>query len=202
MGAPLFDWAHADPGTLAEAFERAGASSTPPAVDWSEYAGLVAEQVAQWLAETARPLGRVFGPNVQGWLGWTVTGLAFVLAVVVAIRMIRVFNRRPPIVAFEGAGTRRRRVPMLTGEQHRLNALASLEREEARLALTSIWWWFAAAALKEQPEPTLTTRDVIRRSGREDLRGRAQKLDRLRFSAIAPTTTEVRELLRDFEAAF
>ena len=201
MAAPPFDWARADPQILSEAFEQTGASSKPPSVDWSEYAGLIAERVAEWLGDVARPLGRVFGPNVQAWLGWTVTGLAFVLVVVIAVRMIRALNQRPGIVALETV-VARRRVPLFTGEQHRRNALACLEREEAHLALTSICWWFAATALKEQPDPAMTTRDVLRRSGRDDLRTRAQKLDRLRFSATAPTTTDVRELLRDFEASF
>jgi len=194
-----FEWIAADPRALASAFKESGAAAAPPSPDWSEYAARLTEGITDWLGNAMGPLVHALGPNAGAWLGWLVVALAFVLVIVIVARLIRALGREPQSLGLT-LGKSLARVRVQTPEEYRRLALASLERGDTRFALTSAWWWFAAAALKDGPDPAMTTYDVITRSGRNDLREPARVLDRLRFGAMPPTLPEVRRLLGDLEA--
>lgn len=199
VAPPSFEWLAADPKTLADAFRDSGASTAAPSLDWSEYADLLAQRIAEWLGGVARPLVHALGPGAQIWLAWLVVALALVLVVAVAVRALRALRHEPQTLGLEAVRPRKA-MRAHSPQEYRRDALAALERGDARGALTSVWWWFASAALNDQPDSALTTHDVIARSRRHDLREPARVLDRLRFGAATPTPPEVRRLLSDLEA--
>jgi hypothetical protein len=71
----------------------------------------------------------------------------------------------------------------------------------AREALRAVWWWLARSLAGDDAEATWTGRELLRRSGREDLAGLVRRLDGLTYGPRRPAIEEVGELAARLEAA-
>jgi len=194
-----FQWTPPPAGVMERAFEHSKSSSERSGPDWAEYVGAVAQSFAEWFSEAVAPVARALGIRDVVWLGRAALFLAAVTLILLFVRLLLSFGstRRPSAPLPSPV---RIEAPLPSASERRREAEVFLMKGDVARALASVWWWFAEAALKQRPEPMMTTNDVLTRSRRADLRPRAQKLDRLRFSGQAPTVADVRELITSFES--
>jgi hypothetical protein len=181
------------------AFEQSRASSERAGPDWADYVGALALRFAEWFGEAVTPVARALGITDMVWLGRAALFLAAITLVLLFIRLLVALRsaQRPSAPLPSPV---RVEAPVASGSERRREAEVFLMKGDVARALASVWWWFAEAALKQRPEPMMTTNDVLTRSRRADLRPRAQKLDRFRFSGQTPTIADVRELITSFES--
>jgi len=66
-------------------------------------------------------------------------------------------------------------------------------------ALEALWWWLARTLTGGEAEPDWTSRDLVARSGREDLRELARRLDAFTYGPRPPQVSELRGLVGRFE---
>jgi hypothetical protein len=82
---------------------------------------------------------------------------------------------------------------------------ASLEAHlrEGRMAeaLEAVWWWLAASVSRGPVDPSWTSRELLARAGRLDLRPWASLLDRMTYGPQRPAVAEVRHLVDALEGA-
>jgi hypothetical protein len=82
---------------------------------------------------------------------------------------------------------------------------AELERRLAagRIAeaLEALWWWLARSVAASQVEPDWTSRDLVTRAGREDLRDLARRLDAFTYGPRQPAVEDLRRLVGRLEEA-
>ena len=63
-------------------------------------------------------------------------------------------------------------------------------------AVHALWWWLAQS-LGCGADPSWTSRELVQRAGRRDLRPHVRRLDRLLYSPRAPRLEEVESLWHD-----
>ncbi len=68
-------------------------------------------------------------------------------------------------------------------------------------AIEALWWWLASRLVGERAEPSWTSRELIQRAGRRDLRTAVRRLDRMIYGGGRPETGDVRRLWRDLREA-
>lgn len=68
-------------------------------------------------------------------------------------------------------------------------------------ALKSLWWWLARSVAGSQAEPDWTSRDLVARSRRQDLRDLVRSLDLFTYGPRQPEIAELRGLKDRFEEA-
>ncbi len=82
---------------------------------------------------------------------------------------------------------------------------AELERRlaEGRVAeaLEALWWWLARSVAAGQAEPAWTSRDLVTRSRREDLRDFVRRLDAFTYGPRRPAVEDLRRLVGGLEEA-
>lgn len=82
---------------------------------------------------------------------------------------------------------------------------AELERRLAEghiaEALEALWWWLARSVAASQAEPAWTSRDLVTRSRREDLRDLVRRLDAFTYGPRRPAVEELRRLVGGLEEA-
>lgn len=82
---------------------------------------------------------------------------------------------------------------------------AELERRLAEghiaEALEALWWWLARSVAAGQAEPAWTSRDLVARSRREDLRDLVRRLDAFTYGPRRPAVEELRRLVGGLEEA-
>lgn len=66
-------------------------------------------------------------------------------------------------------------------------------------ACEALWWWLARSLLPGQVERSWTSRELLSRANRADLRRPVTRLDRMIYGSRPPTLDEVRHLWRDLE---
>ncbi|MFL6236595.1 MAG: DUF4129 domain-containing protein [Thermoanaerobaculia bacterium] len=80
---------------------------------------------------------------------------------------------------------------------------AELERRlaEGRIpeALEALWWWLARSLAGARAEPDWTSRDLVARSQREDLRDLVRRLDAFTYGPRPPAPGDLRALLGRLE---
>ncbi len=80
---------------------------------------------------------------------------------------------------------------------------AELERRLAEghiaEALEALWWWLARSVAAGQAEPAWTSRDLVARSRREDLRDLVRRLDAFTYGPRRPAVEELRRLVGGLE---
>lgn len=72
---------------------------------------------------------------------------------------------------------------------------------EVAPACAALWWWLARTLMPGRVESSWTSRELLTRAGRTDLRAPAARLDRMIYGADAPTVKDVQGLWLDFEAS-
>jgi hypothetical protein len=82
---------------------------------------------------------------------------------------------------------------------------AELERHlaEGRVAeaLEALWWWLARSVAAGKVEPDWTSRDLVTRSRREDLRDLVRRLDAFTYGPRRPAVEDLRRLVGGVEEA-
>lgn len=82
---------------------------------------------------------------------------------------------------------------------------AELDRRlaEGRIpeSLEALWWWLARSLAGPEAEPDWTSRDLIARSRRHDLRDLVRRLDLLTYGPLPPGVEDLRGLLGRLEEA-
>ena len=82
---------------------------------------------------------------------------------------------------------------------------AELERRlaEGRIAeaLEALWWWLARTLAAGQVEPDWTSRDLVTRTRREDLRDLVRRLDAFTYGPRRPAVEDLRRLVGRVEEA-
>ncbi len=82
---------------------------------------------------------------------------------------------------------------------------AELERRlaEGRIAeaLEALWWWLARSVAATQVEADWTSRDLVTRSRREDLRDFVRRLDAFTYGPRRPAVEDLRGLVGRLEEA-
>ena len=82
---------------------------------------------------------------------------------------------------------------------------AELERRlaEGKIAesLEALWWWLARSVAATRVEPDWTSRDLVTRAGREDLRDLARRLDAFTYGPRRPAVEDLRRLVGRLEEA-
>jgi hypothetical protein len=184
--------------------ERVLASShvqRAPAPPESSYLGEVSRRfqraLLDLLAEGARWLA--VSPRV---LLWIVGALAVLVAAALLWLVVSRLRRRPrdpgeapvatatpaPEAILDAAGWR-----------------AELERRlaEGRIpdALEALWWWLARSLAGSRAEPDWTSRDLVARSRRDDLRDLVRRLDAFTYGPLPPAPEEVRAFVGRLEEA-
>ena len=76
-----------------------------------------------------------------------------------------------------------------------------LDAGEVAAACEALWWWLAGMLLPGRVERSWTSRELLTRAGRSDLRAPAARLDRMIYGAGSPTVDEVQGLWHDLEKA-
>lgn len=66
-------------------------------------------------------------------------------------------------------------------------------------ALEALWWWLARSLAGAAAEPDWTSRDLVARSRREDLRDLIRRLDLLTYGPLPPAVEDLRGLLGRLE---
>lgn len=66
-------------------------------------------------------------------------------------------------------------------------------------ALEALWWWLARSLAGAAAEPDWTSRDLVARSRREDLRDLVRRLDAFLYGPLPPSTEDLRGLLGRLE---
>jgi len=68
-------------------------------------------------------------------------------------------------------------------------------------ALEALWWWLARSVAGERAEPDWTSRELVTRSRREDLRELVRRLDAFTYGPRPPATEDLRRLMGRLEEA-
>jgi hypothetical protein len=68
-------------------------------------------------------------------------------------------------------------------------------------ALEALWWWLARTVAGSQAEPDWTSRDLVARSRRPDLRDLVRRLDAFTYGPCRPGVDELRALAGRLEEA-
>jgi hypothetical protein len=188
----------ADPAVIQRVLASSGVERTPVPPESSylgELVGTAVGYVVQALMAGAQKL------RIPPWLLWGIAGgLALLLALAVARLVLGRFRRRRSATKPEDALT-----AALPPAPPRDAAAwrAELERRlgEGRIpeALEALWWWLARTLAGGEAEADWTSRDLVTRSGREDLRDLARRLDAFTYGPRLPDAAELRGLLGRFE---
>ena len=82
---------------------------------------------------------------------------------------------------------------------------AELERRlaagQTAKALEALWWWLARSLAGERAAPDWTSRDLVARARREDLRELVRRLDAFTYGPRRPAAEDLRRLLGRLEEA-
>lgn len=197
----------ADPAIIDEVLRASAVDVTAPTPGFDAYLG----NVTQALSELIEGLLMRFLPGV----GSLAEGLASLLdprvlwVVLVALLVflsVRALLRRQGsgsaelerVEAGESVPDTERVSRSLEGWQERL--VGSLRAGDATGALEALWWW-SALRLDPDAESSWTSGELVRRTGRRDLRPPMRALDRLRFGTVRPSTDQVSRLYERLQGA-
>ncbi len=205
LAAVLDGSAAADRETLAEVLQGSGVQGTPVPPEASYLRDL---STTFWSAVGTlleRGMERLHLPR------WLLVGFVILLAAVllaVVARLLFFLWRSRRSAPEPGAGDDAWRVDAVpAGEPHWDAAAwrAELDRclAEGRVAegLRAAWWWLARSVAGERVEPDWTSRDLVVRSGRSDLRDLVRGLDTLIYGPERPGLDDLRRLVGRMEAA-
>jgi hypothetical protein len=188
----------ADRALMARVLAESGVEREPEPPDSSYLAELV--QALQRALVRALLRGRMLG--LPGPLIWTLVALLAVLAAVLFVRLL-VSGRRRRLQAGE-TGTLSAYGPAPVA----WDAVAWRGELERRLlaghiagSLEALWWWLARSVAGSEAEVDWTSRDLVARSRRQDLRDPLRRLDAFRYGPRQPTLDELRGLASKLEEA-
>ena len=190
----------ADPAVVERVLASSGVERTPVPPETSylgELLGAAAGYVVDALMAGAKLLHI---PPVLLW--WIAGGLAVLLALLAVRLIVSRLRRRRPGKRGEDAFTAG--LPP-AAPRDSVAWRAELDRRlaggQVPEALEALWWWLARTLKGGEAESDWTSRELVVRSGREDLRDLARRLDAFTYGPRPPDLSELRGLLGRFEEA-
>jgi hypothetical protein len=140
--------------------------------------------------------------HLAPWMLWGIVGVLAALAALLIVRAVVSRVRRRP-AAEPKAITTSAGAPALPPDA--AGWRAELERRLAagrtREALEALWWWLARSLAGAGAEPDWTSRDLVARFRRQDLRDLVRRLDAFTYGPRPPEVAELRGLLDHLEEA-
>jgi hypothetical protein len=188
----------ADRALVERVLQEGAVERTVPGPGLADYVQTVTEAFARWLGSSVSPLARALETPVFRMLLWAVVGLAVVALLVLVFRHSRRVPAPPRHVDPRAA---RQSTPVAPRDPDWRAALEErLRKGDVAGALEALWWWVARSLLPSA-ERSWTTRELLARAGRPDLRPLATRLDRMAFGLPSPSPADVRVLVAGFEKA-
>lgn len=190
--------APADHLLLERVLRETGVATVPSRPGLADYMLVIARAVAERLGHAMGPLGDLLRPHAPLLLLATKVFVLTVLGILLLV-LIRWIRRRralprpePGSIATAVSGSDREDPGLETWasemERH-------LEAGDVRGALEALWWWLARSLCGPRADPSWTSRELLDRARRPDLRAFAAAFDRLAYGREAPRATDVRELM-------
>lgn len=164
----------------------------------SSYLGELARAVRQALTELLMAGARTL--HVPAAALWGAVALFAALVVLLIGRSLLVrLRRRSPRAGRVGADE-------VTSPEMPRDAAGWRAELERRLAagqvagaLEALWWWLARSLAGDDAEPDWTSRDLVARSSRDDLRGLVRRLDAFTYGPRRPAVEDLRGLVGRLE---
>ncbi|MET0553450.1 MAG: hypothetical protein ABW221_10470 [Vicinamibacteria bacterium] len=192
----------ADQQLLARVMEEQAVARALPEPSWMEYLWHVLRTAIEAVLDPLMSrLGGLPVGSIARALAIAFAGAVVLLAVALAVRLLRRRARADapagvpaPAVLPADAGTR-------PAEDWHAALEARLAGGDVAGALEALWWWLAASVAREPVDGSWTTRELLARAGRPDLRAFSVGLDRLAYAAARPRADEVRAFFDRLRAA-
>jgi hypothetical protein len=131
---------------------------------------------------------------------WIAGGLA-VLAAILILRLILPRLRRRTREEESPATVQRAASAYRDAAAWRAVLERHLAEGRTAEALEALWWWLARSVAGERAEPDWTSRDLVARSRREDLRELVRRLDAFAYGPRRPAVADLRGLIGRVEEA-
>ncbi len=196
----------ADRELLDQVLAESRTATTPPRPGISLYVRDAGVAFSSWLTEL---LDR-FLPGFSRMADWFLAGswglLIAVLVVVLVLVGIALARRwwrhRPaPRAVPAPALPMEEEVPSWSPERWEEELKRRLAAGEVAAAVEALWWWLATRLLDRGADPSWTSRELLARAQRPDLRPWIQRLDRMIYGPESPPAEDVRLLFRDLREA-
>jgi hypothetical protein len=153
--------------------------------------------VAELIGRTAKALN--LGPEALVWILAVLVGLALAA---VGWMLFTLLRRRPKPGQTVAAGSGPAFVPTTwDAAAWRAELERCLAEERIGEALRAAWWWLARSIAGPEVEPDWTSRDLLRRTRKRELRDLLRRLDVLTFGADRPGLPDVRHLAEQIRGA-
>ncbi len=179
-----------------------GVARSTPAPSWNAYLGDVAQALLGALGRRSRPLADWVGSHgsVLLWAAWLLLA-SLAVAIVAFFGRMLARSRRPRAEARRSAvEAREAPAPERDRESWKAELEARLLADDAAGALVALWWWMARSLVRHEVDRSWTSRELLERCGRGDLKRLAHTLDRLMYGRTRPAAADVRRLLGQLEA--
>jgi hypothetical protein len=192
----------ADQELLARVMAEEAVAHALPEPSWLEYLWHVLKVAIEAVLHPL--MSRLSGLPMEGLaraLAIGAVAAAVLLAVGLAVRFLRQRAREeepgaapsPPVLPAD-SGTR-------PAEDWHAALEARLAGGDVAGALEALWWWLATTVAREPVDASWTTRELLARAGRGDLRAFSVGLDRLAYAAARPQADDVRAFFDRLRAA-
>jgi hypothetical protein len=178
-----------------------GVERVPGRPGIADYMLVLTRAIVERLHRATEPLAGLLGPHASSFLLATKVFLLAVLGLLlfVVIRWILsrgVIRRRKPRAATAPALAGSDREDLVRGLEAWASELEShLQAGDVRGALKALWWWLARSLCGPDADPSWTSRELLDRARRPDLRSFAAAFDRLAYGRDAPRVPDVRDLV-------
>jgi hypothetical protein len=192
---------------LERVLRDSGVEQDPGRPGMADYMLVLTRALVERLQRATEPLAGLLGPHASSFLLATKVFLMAVLGLLlfVLVRWIlsrRTAGRQMPRTSAAPAIARSDREELARGLEAWASELEShLQAGDVRGALKALWWWLARSLCGPDADPSWTSRELLDRARRPDLRSFAAAFDRLVYGRDAPRARDVRDLVGRLRSA-
>jgi hypothetical protein len=187
---------------LERVLRETGVERVPSRPGVADYMLVVARALVERLGRVLEPLGDLLRPHSSTLVLATKVFVLVVLGMLLFVLIRWILRRRAlPRQAPKSAADASAIAPSgredlaLEFEMWASEMDLHLEAGDVRGALNALWWWLARSLCGSDADPSWTSRELLDRARRPDLRPFAAVFDRLAYGPEAPRVPEVRELV-------
>ncbi|MFL6193042.1 MAG: hypothetical protein ACJ75H_02630 [Thermoanaerobaculia bacterium] len=179
-----------------------GVERTPVPPEGSYVTELFSTIVREILGALARGSERL---RLPPWLSWALLALLLVLIALIVVRIVlaRLHARRRIDEGIGGVAASRTAAPAEPRDAAgwRAELEGRLAAGNIPEALEALWWWLARSLAGGEVEPDWTSRDLLARSRRDDLRDFVRRIDAFTYGPRLPEVDDLRGLVGRLERA-